>query len=216
MSILKGLEQDYVRNLFNLIQNDVKLSFFTQQPESHASREARQILEELVSMSDRISLTIFNYKENESEARALEIDKLPATVIKGEKDFGIRFFGVPAGYLVSSLIEDIVQVSKGESELTGQTKENLASVNSPLTLQVFVSATSPYCPALVSIAHRMAIENDKIKAHMIDINEFPHLTMRYHVSDVPFTIVNNKISIKGALDEKDYVEKVLEAYNQLN
>ena len=214
MSVLKSSEKDYVRNVFKLINNQVKLSFFTGQPESQASRETREILEELTLMSDKISLTVHNFDERQSEAATLEIDKLPATVIEGAKDYGIRFFGVPAGYLVSSLIEDIVQVSKGESDLTALTKEKLATVKSPLNLQVFVSASSPYCPALVTIAHRMAIESELISAHMIDITEFPHLALRYNVTDVPFTIVNKKVNVAGALDEKDYVEKVLQAYNQ--
>jgi len=212
VSILKASEQDYVSNVFRLLNEKVKISFFSQQPESHAGRETRQILEELAGLSDKVQLQTYYFDEHKSEAAALAVDKFPATVIEGKQDYGIRFFGIPAGYLVSSLIEDIVQVSKGISELSDETKQKLNTVDSPLNLQVFVSATSPYCPAVVNIAHRMAIETDQISAHMIDITEFPHLAMRYHVAEVPFTVVNNKISIEGAPDEKDYVEKVLQAY----
>jgi len=200
--------------VFEFLIEDVKISFFSQQPESHAGRETRQILEELTSMSDKIQLVSYYFDENKQRAADLDIDKLPATIIEGKTDYGIRFFGIPAGYLVSSLIEDIVQVSKGVSELKEDSKVKLTAVDSPLNLQVFVSATSPYCPALVNIAHRMAIENEHITAHMIDITEFPHLAMRYHVSDVPITVVNNKISVEGALDEKDYVQRVLQAFSE--
>jgi len=215
VTILKPSEQDYVRKVFKLLAEEVKISFFSQQPESQAGRETRQILEELAGMSDRVELRSYLFDEHKPEAAAFSIDKLPATVIEAKKDYGIRFFGIPAGYLVSSLIEDIVQVSKGVSELSEVSKEKLKQINSDLNLQVFVSATSPYCPALVNIAHRMAIENDQISAHMIDIKEFPHLAMRYHVSDVPFTVVNNKISVEGALDEKDYVDRVLQAFHRI-
>jgi glutaredoxin-like protein len=215
VTILKPSEQDYVRKVFKLLAEEVKISFFSQEPESHAGRETRQILEELAGMSDRVELRSYLFDEHKREAAALSIDKLPATVIEAKKDYGIRFFGIPAGYLVSSLIEDIVQVSKGVSELSEDSKEKLTQINSALNLQVFVSATSPYCPALVNIAHRMAIENDQISAHMIDIKEFPHLAMRYHVSDVPFTVVNNKISVEGPLDEKDYVDRVVQAFHRI-
>jgi len=215
VTILKPSEQEYVRKVFKLLAEEVKISFFSQEPESHAGRETRQILEELAGMSDRVELRSYLFDEHKPEAAAFSIDKLPATVIEAKKDYGIRFFGIPAGYLVSSLIEDIVQVSKGVSELSEDSKEKLTQINSALNLQVFVSATSPYCPALVNIAHRMAIENDQISAHMIDIKEFPHLAMRYHVSDVPFTVVNNKISVEGPLDEKDYVDRVVQAFHRI-
>jgi len=214
VTILKPSEQDYVRKVFKLLAEDVIVTFFSQQPESHAGRETRQILEELAGMSDNVKLRAYLFDEHKQEAASFGIDKLPATIIETKKDYGIRFFGIPSGYLVSSLIEDIVQVSKGVSELSEDTKAKLTEIDTPLNLQVFVSATSPYCPALVNIAHRMAIENDQISAHMIDIKEFPHLAMRYHVSDVPFTVVNNKISVEGALDEKDYVDRVLQAFHR--
>jgi alkyl hydroperoxide reductase subunit AhpF len=36
-------------------------------------------------------------------------------VVEGEKDYGIRFYGVPAGYEFATLLEDILAVSKGSS-----------------------------------------------------------------------------------------------------
>jgi hypothetical protein len=46
---------------------------------------------------------------------------------------------------------------------------------------------------------------------MIDVKEFPHLSMRYHITDVPSTVVNNSVTVDGALDEKDFVNKMIEA-----
>ena len=60
----------------------------------------------------------------------------------------------------------------------------------------------------------MAIENDQITAHMIDVKEYPHQSLRYNIIDEPFTIVNDKISLEGALDEDDFVDKVVNAYHK--
>ena len=140
------------------------------------------------------------------------IDKDPAIVVEGVKDFGIRFYGVPSGYLVSSLIEDVVQISKNDSELTNDTKEKLGEVVHPLNLEVFVKSTSPYSPSLVNIAHRMALENENISAHLVNIADYPHLAMRFNIEDVPHTVVNGKESVEGALDEKDFTDRILKAY----
>ena len=214
LTILKDQEYQYVSDVFKYVKNEVKISFFTQESKKQSGREARQILEKLSSISDKIVLNIFDFDKNKKEVTDYRIDKVPATVVEGTKDFGIRYFGVPAGYLVSSLIEDIVQISKNESELKYTSIRKLEVVKKPLNLQVFVSATSPYSPSLVNISHRMAIEIDQITAHMIDVKEFPHLALKYNIIDEPFTIVNDKIPVEGALNEDDFVDIVINAYHK--
>jgi glutaredoxin-like protein len=212
VAILKSHERDYVENVFRLVENEVKILFFTQKPENQAGRETNEILEEIASISEMIKLNIYDFEKNQSEVEAYKIDKIPAIVVEGVKDFGIRFFGVPSGYLVSSLIEDVVQISKNDSELMGETKQKLNEVVNPLSLEVFVKPTSPYSPSLANIAHRMALENEHISAHLVNITNYPHLAMRFNIEDVPHTVVNGKESVEGALDEKDFTDKVLRVY----
>lgn len=214
LTILKKYEHEYIKSVFELVKKDVNISFFTQTHENQSGRETLKILEEISAISDKIHLNVYDFDKDTSAVKKYSIDKLPATVVEGDKDFGIRYFGVPGGYLVSSLVEDIIQISKNESELSGKSKKKLEGIKEPLDLMVFVTPTSPYCPALIHISHRMAMENDNITANVIDITEFPHLAMRYKVVDVPFTIVNNKEAIAGALDENDFIERILESINQ--
>ena len=69
------------------------------------------------------------------------MDKIPAIAVEGEKDYGVRFYGEPAGYEFATLIEAIKAVSAGESGLATKTKEALAGLKDPLHLQVFVTPT---------------------------------------------------------------------------
>jgi glutaredoxin-like protein len=213
--VLKEHERKYVSNVFKFVNDEVTLSLFRQDHESQSERETRQILEELSSISDRITLRIFDSETDQEKFETYQVDKLPCVVIEGIRDFGIRYFGVPGGYLVSSLIEDVIQISKKESDLKDHSKKRLKEVLHPLNLQVFVTPTSPYCPALVNLSHRMALENNNISAHAVNITEYPHLAMRYNITDVPFTIVNHKIPIEGALDENDYIEKIMQTYRKI-
>jgi glutaredoxin-like protein len=190
------------------------LSFFSKQPENHAERETLTILEEISSISEMIKLKIYDFEKDKDDVKKFQIDKVPAIVIEGDKDFGIRFYGVPSGYLVSSLIEDVVQISKNDSDLSEETKQKINEVVNPLNLEVFVKPTSPYSATLVNIAHRMAMESEHISAHLVNVENYPHLAMRFNIQDVPHTVVNGKESVEGALDEQDFTDKILSVYRR--
>jgi glutaredoxin-like protein len=208
VTVLKASERDYVERVFKLVEDPVKVTLFIQDPEGQASRETRQLFEELATISDKIEFIVLNYDSNKNKAESLGVNKIPGTVIEGSKDYGIRYFGAPSGYMISSVIESILQISKQVSELTENSRKILSGFGSPMNIQVFVSSDSPYCPALVNLAQRMAIEKDDISAHMIDIKEFPHLAMRYNITDVPASVINNAVTIEGALDEKDFINRI--------
>jgi alkyl hydroperoxide reductase subunit AhpF len=59
----------------------------------------------------------------------------------GERDTGIRFYGAPAGYEFSALIDAVVAASLGRSGLSDASRSQLASVTSPVRIKVFVTPT---------------------------------------------------------------------------
>ncbi|MBZ5515954.1 MAG: glutaredoxin, partial [Acidobacteriia bacterium] len=69
------------------------------------------------------------------------VDKVPATIIRNGKDYGIKFYGIPAGYEFSTLLDTILSVSKGDSGLEPESREKLAAVTQPIQLEVFVTPT---------------------------------------------------------------------------
>lgn len=213
MAFLTEKDQQFVQNLFENMQDNVKLIMFTQELECMYCRETRQILEELESLSDKIELTVYDLQVDKEMADKYNIDKIPATIVEGKKDYGIRYYGIPSGYEFSSLLEDIVDVSKNESGFSPETKAMLAKIDKPVHLQVFVTPTCPHCPKAVRMAHKAAIENDNITADMVEATEFPHLAMRYNVKGVPRTIIDEDYPIEGAVSEMELVEKILEVHN---
>ena len=214
MAFLTEKDKQYIQNLFENLKDDVKLIMFTQEIECHYCRETKQLLEEVAAISDKITLTIYNFQIDQEIAEKYRIDKIPATIIEGKKDYGVRYYGIPSGYEFSSLLEDIVDVSKNESGLSEESRQMLAKVKSPMHLQVFVTPTCPYCPRAVRLAHKLAIENDFITADMVEATEFPHLSVKYNVSGVPRTVIGEDFPIEGAVPEMTLVEKLLEAYEQ--
>ena len=121
--------------------NPVKLVNFTQALECHFCAETRQLVEEVAALSGKIELEVYNFAIDKEKAEEYGVDKIPAIVIMSEKDYGVRFYGIPSGYEFSSLVEDIIDVSRGEVELLPATKEALAEITEPLHFQVFVTPT---------------------------------------------------------------------------
>ena len=144
-------------------------------------------------------------------AKQFNIDKIPATVIMGDKDYGIRFYGIPSGYEYSSLIECIMDVSRGKTSLSDKTREKLRAIDRDVHLQVFVTPTCPYCSISVRLAHQFAMESPFIRADMVEATEFPHLANRFNVMGVPRTVINNAAFIEGAMPEDRFLREILKA-----
>jgi glutaredoxin-like protein len=220
MSLISQKDADHLRNEFATgLVSPVKLVMFTQAIECQFCAETRQIVEEIAGLSDKITTEIYNFVTDKPVAEVYGVDKIPAIAILrvedgADKDYGIRFYGIPSGYEFTSLVEDILDVSRGESGLQLKTKEALAGVTEPVHLQVFVTPTCPYCPQAVQLAHRLAIESDLIRADMVEAIEFPHLVNRYGVRGVPRTVINDKVHQEGAVPEALLLVKLLEAVGQ--
>jgi glutaredoxin-like protein len=220
MPLISDKDAEYLRTEFeSSLVNPVKLVMFTQTVECQFCAETRQIVEEIAALSDKISAEILNFVTDKAQAEMYGVDKIPAIAVlrveeEGETDYGIRFYGIPSGYEFTSVIEDIVDVSKGESGLQPKSKEAIAGLTEPVHLQVFVTPTCPYCPQAVRLAHKFAMESDLITADMVESIEFPHLANKYGVYGVPRTIINETIHQEGAAPEPMMLAKLLEAVGQ--
>ncbi len=211
MGLLSEEDKKYLINEFNKLEKEVKLIYFSQEIECTYCRETREILNELSGLSDKIKVEEHNFVTEKDIAETYGIDKIPAIVVMSDKDYGVRYFGIPAGYEFSSLVEDIIDVSRGTTDLSDETKKKLKTIDKPIHIQVFVTPTCPYCPSAVRTAHKLAIECDYIRGDMIESSEFPHLANKYGVYAVPKVVINENISFEGALPEKSYLEYVLSA-----
>ena len=134
-------DQEYLKKQFVQMTNPVKLINFTQEYECQYCAITRELLTEVSELSDKISLEVYDFQKDKEKVQQYKIDKIPAVVIENTKDYGIRYFGIPAGYEFSSLIEDILDVSKGSTELSAESKNQLKQLTKPIHIQVFVTPT---------------------------------------------------------------------------
>ncbi|HLY62754.1 MAG TPA: hypothetical protein VKV95_18575 [Terriglobia bacterium] len=141
MPLLREGDIVEIKKRFEQLANPVKLVHFTQELNLDYGREAKQLLEEVAATSDKISIEVFNFLIDKEKVAEYGVDKVPATVVRSGKDYGIRFYGLPAGYEFSNLIDAILSVSSGDSGLADETKEKLKAITQPLHLEVFVTPT---------------------------------------------------------------------------
>jgi glutaredoxin-like protein len=208
--------------------NPVKIILFTREPKRIAHlrawqgqdcyfcKETRRLLEEVSALSDKIEREVLDIRADVEKAAAYGIDKVPGIVLMGRSDPGIRIYGIPSGYEYSTLVEDIVDVSRGATRLSDNTKAVLKTIVQGIRIQVFITTTCVYCSSVVRLAHQFALESPFIRAEMIESTEFQELSDRYNVYGVPKTIVNETISFEGAVTEEGFLENVLMSVKQIN
>lgn len=189
----------------------VTLLLFTEGDPSPASEMQQEILESVVSLADNLHLEVYNARDHAEELETYRIDRLPATVPIGGKDYGIRFFGVTAGQEFSSFLQTIIMISTGYSGLAPEFEVLVANIAQPVHIRVFVTLTCPYCPAMVHLAHQFAYVNEAIRADAVEGSQFPDLVSRYQVEGVPRTIINETTVLDGAHPEGVFYLSVLQA-----
>ncbi|MCE5259854.1 MAG: thioredoxin family protein [Chloroflexi bacterium] len=212
MALLSEKDNKFLQgHLAEHMVNPVKLLFFTQTVACQFCRETEAILREVAGLSDKITVEVFDFVTNADIAAQYGIDKIPATVVIGDTDYGVRFYGIPSGYEFTSLVETIIMVSRGKSKLSDETLKALADITEPVHIQVLVTPTCPYCPAAVQLAHALAVASDKVRADMVEAIEFPHLAHKYEVQGVPRIIINETVAIEGAAPEPLLLARILQA-----
>ena len=214
MALLSEQDRQTVRGHLAVIEEPVRLLFFTQTfgaPDT--VRVAKQVLDEIVSLCDHLSLEEVNFVLEQDRARQYGVEQIPTIVVlKGDQDTRIRFLGAPAGYEFMSLIEAVILAGTNDSGLTPDSRAMVAEhVTEPLDIKVFVTPTCPHCPRAVTLAHRLAVESPLITASCVEATEFMDLSRRFRVTGVPKTIVNDSIEILGALPEDQFVRTVVGA-----
>ncbi|MGH7972291.1 MAG: protein disulfide oxidoreductase, partial [Limisphaerales bacterium] len=84
---------------------------------------------------------VYDFLLDKEKVAEYAVDKVPATVIRNGRDYGIRYYGMPAGYEFSTVLDAILDVSKGESGLAEESRETLSQLSQPVHLEVFVTPT---------------------------------------------------------------------------
>jgi glutaredoxin-like protein len=190
------------------VVNPVRIVLFTQESDCQFCKDAVSLAQEFGSLSDKLSVEVYDLQKDAAKASEYCVDKVPAFVIAGDKDYGIRYYGVPAGFEFTTLLTLVELVGSRDSGLKPESKSKLSSMTSPADMQMFVTLTCPVCPVAAVTAARFALESDKVSLSIIDATEFPQLAGLYNVMAVPRTVVNRGHAFEGAVPEERFIDEI--------
>jgi glutaredoxin-like protein len=209
-SLIPDDKKELLTNEFKeKLETPVKILMFTQEIECKFCSDTRKLAQELAGLSAKITAEVYDFVAEADKAKEYGIDKIPALAILGKKDYGVRIYGIPYGYELQTLIDAVINVSRGTTDLTDKTKKILTEVKAPVHIQVFVSLTCHHCPVAAAVAHKLAVESYFVRADVINGSEFPQLAQKYAVMGVPKIIINEKTEFVGAFNEDLFAEYVL-------
>ena len=142
MPLLSEQDAEFLKKDFNeKLKNNVKLIFFKAEDACLYCKEVKDILAEVVGLSDKLSLEEYDFDKDTDKVKFYGIKRTPAIVIEGDKDYGVRFYGMPAGHEFMTLVNGIINVSTKDTGLSEKTIEKLKEITKPYNIQVFVTPT---------------------------------------------------------------------------
>lgn len=213
MALLNDEIRGQVRELLDDMPDVVRLVFF-KLPEEQCEYCAiiEELITELAGVTDKLAVETYQLDTDKEAAEAYGIDKAPALAIVGEKDYGLRFFGMPANYEFSTLMHGIQAAGHGApAQLDEATLSYLAALDAPVHYQVFVTPTCPYCPGAAVLAYDMAVASDWVRAEVVEATEFPELSDHYGVMGVPLNVINETARVEGRAPQNLIVDAIKES-----
>lgn len=173
-------------------------------------RGAKMLLYDLKQVTDKITFTEFNIVLDKEPAAQYKVDKMPVFIPLGKdnKDYGIRFYGIPDGYEFGPFIKCLRQVSQDNCELSDDLKALVDTIKVPLHLHIFSSTACTVSPKMVLIAQKAAIANPNITLDAISINFFPAVAAQFGVTNVPTTFINQEYECNGAIADADFIQQL--------
>jgi len=216
MAFLNGDTREAVKRKLDSFSGEARMVFFKETLDCDTCPEEEEFLREMAGLSDHIKLDVINRLTEPDQALLYGVTASPTLVIEGHAGSRVKFLGVPAGFEFANLMESLEEAANARAELSEETREKLADLDTDVHIQVFVTPTCPHCPQAVRNAHKLAVEFPRIHADMVEAYEFPELSEKFKVSGVPKTVVNGRVGFVGAQPEGVLAEAILRAVSAEN
>jgi alkyl hydroperoxide reductase subunit AhpF len=142
MAIFRPEDEARVRELLDTLERPVELLVALGPEETPLpgardidfGAETQRVVGELAALSGKVTWR--------AEEEPAGFDRYPAVaVLPDGEDVGIRYYGLPWGYELSSLIGAVLEAGRRESSLAPESLERLAGLEQDLAIDVFVTPT---------------------------------------------------------------------------
>jgi alkyl hydroperoxide reductase subunit AhpF len=184
--------------------------------------------EELKSLKEKVKVR-YNITLNEKDIEDLlksidsenfilerddSLQEKPVFII--EKDnISIKFLGKILGGELKAFLDSVKMVANNEYNISDRILDFVEEIDKPVDVKVFVTTSCGWCPPAILKAVSFAIVNPNIKVCVIECYSFPDLAMRYNVSAVPKTVINDKVEFVGVKDDNEFFGYIVKALGEV-
>jgi alkyl hydroperoxide reductase subunit AhpF len=149
--LLSADDQRNLKNRFRKeLKQDVTINLFTVRSagllvvpgrECPTCPQAQELVQEVTALSPKLHLELIDFYTQTEVAQARGVERVPCItlMVEGQPAPQLRFYGIPAGYEFTTLLEGIISLSREVSPLRVPTRKVLRKLDQDVRLQVFVT-----------------------------------------------------------------------------
>ena len=167
--------------------------------DSAKAREMKELLQEIVLLSDKITLV---------ERLDAGVRVPSFSINRTGSDIGVRFAGVPLGHEFTSLVLALLQVGGHTIKFDDAVIEQIRNLDGDYEFETFISLSCHNCPEVVQALNAMAVINPRIKVTTIDGGVFPQEVEERHIMAVPMMFLNGEHFGQGRTNVEEILAKL--------
>ena len=170
---------------------------------STGANEMQSLLEEIASMSDKITLV------HEPDARKPSFAVRRAPNHKdAAKSVGVRFAGIPMGHEFTSLVLALLHTGGHPMKLEQEKIDQIAAIEGEFHFETYISLSCHNCPDVVQALNMMSVINPNITHVMIDGALYQDEVKSRDIMSVPTVFLNGEIFGAGRMELEEILAKV--------
>jgi len=167
--------------------------------EGDASREMRALLDDIASLSDKVSLKLGDPEGQRVPSFAIA----PAMTAPR-----VRFAGLPMGHEFTSLVLALLQSGGHPPKVDAETIEHIRALPGPFRFETYISLSCHNCPDVVQALNLLAVLNPNIEHVMIDGALFQEEVSSRNIMAVPTVYLNGDPFGQGRMTLEEILAKV--------
>ncbi|MBB5876935.1 alkyl hydroperoxide reductase subunit F [Xanthomonas sp. 3498] len=163
------------------------------------SREMLDLLEDLVLLSDKITLDVHRDSGERAPSFALN---------SPGQDIHLRFAGLPMGHEFTSLVLALLQVGGHPSKATAELIEQVRNLPGEYRFETYFSLSCQNCPDVVQALNLAAVLNPNIQHVAIDGALFQDEVEARQIMSVPTVYLNGEVFDQGRMTLEQIVARL--------
>jgi len=167
--------------------------------DSPGSEQIHSLLQDIVSLSDKITLRL----DNGSEVR-----KPSFLITRPGAAQGVRFAGSPLGHEFTSLVLALLQTGGHPAKVSAGIIDQLQAIEGEFHFETYYSLSCHNCPDVVQALNLMSILNPNIHHTAIDGAVFQNEIEERNVMGVPAVFLNGQSFGQGRMTLEEIISKI--------